>query len=85
MLDVLRVIAGSSCATSLADMGGDIIKVGPGGEDAPHNASFVNGYSLYTIILSTMNIISVIIVNADSRKGIVPSEARQWRPTHHKG
>lgn len=85
MLDFLRVIAGSSCATPLADMGGDIIKVDPGDEDAPHNASFVNGHSIYTMTLSTMNITSVIIVNEHSRKGIAPCEARQWCPTIRDG
>jgi crotonobetainyl-CoA:carnitine CoA-transferase CaiB-like acyl-CoA transferase len=50
VLDLSRFISGPLCATLLAEMGAEIIKVErPGGEDSRHLGPSVNGMSLYTL------------------------------------
>jgi crotonobetainyl-CoA:carnitine CoA-transferase CaiB-like acyl-CoA transferase len=50
VLDLSRFISGPLCATLLAEMGADVIKVErPGGEDARQLGSAINGLSIYTL------------------------------------
>lgn len=50
VLDLSRFIAGPQCATLLADMGADVVKVErPGGEDSRRTAPFYRGQAIYTL------------------------------------
>ena len=68
VLDLSRFIAGPLCATLLADMGADVVKVErPGGEDTRELSPAIDGTSIYTLTYNRNK--RAITLNSRSDRG----------------